>query len=436
MKSGGGGESRGPGGRAKEVAITAGRSHAGREAALAGAGSAEFRLAAACCRPPGPGRDLAVRAAAAGVDWARFGRVLSRHRVEGLAREALWRAGVSPDPALARDLKSWADGVGRENLRMAAETGRLQALFDEAGVPNLVLKGAAMDRLAWGRLGLKHAWDIDLLVTQDQAPRARALLEAAGYDLKDPPDSSDAAFRRWIGLARESVFRGRQGGFIVELHWRLTDSATLLVGLDARAPSQPAALSEGLVLRTLADAPLFAYLSVHGTSHAWSRLKWLADLCAFLAHRDEAGRARLYREAQAFRAGHCLAVALLLCETLFGLDIPAALAGEIRADRKAARLAALAMDALTGGGGETDLADRPMFQERILLSHFQFDDGWRHLWSEFSRQSVSVDDHMRLRLPAVLGFVYPAIRAPLWLWRRLGRGARALRSLAARRPAL
>jgi hypothetical protein len=381
-----------------------------------------FALAAACCRAAGQDRDAAVRAALGGVDWRRFERVVARHRVEGLAHEALRRAGAVLEPQVDQALGRAAAEIAFDGLRMAAEAVRLQRALDQAGIANLALKGATIDVLAWGRIGLKRAWDIDLLVDAGDAPRARAVLEAAGYDLRDPADSSDAAFAAWVGLAKESVFIHPGSGLVVELHWRLADAAGLLPGLSARSPAQTVRLSQALALRTLAGEELFAYLCVHGASHAWSRLKWLADLGALLAARDDAGRTALYRRALELGAGRCPASALLLCEALLGVPLPAGPAGEIRADRKALALADLALDAMTHGGGGTEIRDRPLFAERILLSHFLFADGWRYRWAEGSRQGVSLDDRMRLRLPPAFAFLYAPIRAPLWLWRRLKRG--------------
>ena len=56
------------------------------------------------------------------------------------------------------------------------------------------------------------------------------------------------------------------------------------VGLGS--PTQEVAVLDGS-LRTLGDKELFAYLCVHGASHCWFRLKWLADLNAWLAAKHE-----------------------------------------------------------------------------------------------------------------------------------------------------
>jgi hypothetical protein len=382
--------------------------------------SAEFHLAAACCRSPGETRDAVVRARAGGIDWKRFGRVLARHRIEGLAHEALRRAEVEPGPAESAAMREAAGEIGLAALRMAAETGRLQSALDGAGIDNLVLKGAAIEMLAWGRIGLKRAWDIDLLVMEDDAAAARRILERSGYGLEHPAEGGAEAFAAWVALSKECVFRHERTGLVVELHWRLADAATLLPGLSARSRHQVVRLSETIGLRTLAREDLFAYLCVHGASHAWARLKWLADLGALLNASDEAGRTNLYRQALDRGAGHCPASAFILCEQLLGLPVPTEVAAEIAANRKARRLADFAL-AVMAGGGEAETADRPLLDDRIRMSQFLFRDGWAYRFAEFRRQWISLDDHMRLRLPPGLGFLYGPIRAPLWVWRRLCR---------------
>jgi hypothetical protein len=347
--------------------------------------------------------------------------VLARHRIEGLAKAALGEAGVWGDAPLANFLASAGREIAIGGLRLASETVRVQSALDQAGVANLVLKGSTLDALAWGRVGLKRAWDIDLLVEPAEARTARQALQSAGYELKDPSAPNDATFDAWVALAKECVFVHGTTGLIVELHWRLVDAAGLLPGLSARSATQTVRLAPAITLRTLAAEPLFAYLCVHGASHAWSRLKWLADLGGLWGQGDDHGRTMLYRRACALGAGNCPATAALLCEWLLGVPPPSAIAREIRGNTKARSLAALAIDAMTHEGGETEIADRPLFQERILLSSLLFADGWRYRLAEWARQAVGVDDRLRFPLPARLTFLYAPMRAPLWVWRRIRR---------------
>jgi hypothetical protein len=203
----------------------------------------------------------------------------------------------------------------------------------------------------------------------------------------------------------------------VELQWRAADNPTLLEGVSARSPAQEVALGDGLVVRTLASDDLFAYLCVHGAYHFWSRLKWLADLNALLAARG-ADLRRLYRHAQTIGAGLCAGQALLLCRSLFDLPLPPDIVAELKATRRIARLVDIALDAMT----QPVFSNKPVRAVSAgLYAQFLFGQGPRFFAAQCATVSVGMQDIMTLPLPAPLHSLYPALRPPLWLWRRLKR---------------
>jgi Uncharacterised nucleotidyltransferase len=380
-----------------------------------------FALVAACCRAAGD--RTGIERAGRGVDWDEVLRLAGRHRVEGLVAQALLQARVPLPADVDGKLRQHASDAARRGLLHAAESARLQALLDDADIANLILKGAALDILAWGRIGLKQSWDIDLLVSERDVVAAAELLSGDGYRLHKPEDLSDErAWRQWIALAKECLFVHPRTGTAVELHWRVADTAALLRGVCALSPSRQVALAPGLIVRTLPADETFAYLCVHGASHAWSRLKWLADLAALVEGLNAAELAALRERAKLLGAGRCADVALCLCAEV--LDLPAArgLAPRLRRDWRTRALVSLSIHAMTGAGGR-EIEDRALVADGILASQLLFADGWRFVLSEIRRQWVSLDDRRRLRLPHRWRGVYHLVRAPLFVWRRLRRTA-------------
>lgn len=395
----------------------------------------EFILACTCCRqPPSELRDEAVRAAARGVnDWDRFLRVVQRQRVAGVVQSALSSANVELPPHVERHLVAQAQQTARQNLMLAAEAVRLQSVFDAAGVSVVFFKGTTLAQLAYGSLSLKHGKDIDLLVLPDRAETAMRLLEREGYALWEPASSlSEAQRRALICCGKEVAFVHRQRNVQVELHWRLVENPLLLEGVDASTPTQDVALSSGVSVRSFVEEDLFAYLCVHGACHAWSRLKWIADLNALIAAKSDAEVEHLYRHAQAKGAGLCAGQALILCHRLLKLKLPPALEAEFCGNGRLERLVRAAMGAMVGSDGETELDDRPFSSTRINLAGFLLGQGW-HYFSAHCRLLLMMPvDVVRYPLPSSLHFLYPIIRIPLWFCRRLrfmGRAAPALGNL-------
>jgi hypothetical protein len=103
---------------------------------------------------------------------------------------------------------------------MAAEAIRLQRLFDDVKIPVLFLKGASLEMLAYGNLGLRSAKDIDLLVTPEFLEPAIALLTRTGYRRFDPPpDIHDRSFERnagpWgLGFVHQNLGAGCNGALL------------------------------------------------------------------------------------------------------------------------------------------------------------------------------------------------------------------------------
>lgn len=392
--------------------------------------SREFQLAAACCVwPPSERRNARIRSAAeGGLDWNLFLRIVERQRIAGMAQDGLACAGiVLPSEAAAR-LASDATKIARNGLALASEAIRLQGLFDSAGLTALFLKGTTLAKLAYGNIAIKHAWDIDLLVAREDLGRATSVLHNAGYErFLPPPDFSDRQFLDWAEFAHESIFRHAMRGISVELHWRLAENPNYRSGRAIQGKARSVEVSPGHSLKTLADEDLFSYLCLHGAHHGWSRLKWLGDLAAWLVSKDADDIECLYREAKARGAGRAPDQALLLCEWLLDLPLPARLQS-IRSGRATRWLASIALNAMAGGGTR-QIEDRKFGNLQIELSQFLLADGpgaWLRAWRS---KSIGWNDYLLLPLPRPLFFLYPILRVPSWFWRRAAHLSRRRRAI-------
>jgi hypothetical protein len=378
----------------------------------------DFLLAAACCRwPASPARDAAVRAAAAQMhDWEAFLRAVERHRIAGLVHNALPAAGAIVPAAVSAKLAARSKAIAQRNRLLLGDLALLRRAFAAQGIDFLVLKGTALAQIAYGSATCKQTRDIDLLVAPDRARDALAVLERAGYAALPPGvGSDDPRLAAVLRYGREIELARPGSNLLVDLQWRSAENPTLLDGVDVGSPAQNVELTEGLVVRTLAADDLFAYLCVHGAYHHWSRLKWLADLNAML-HTTGADVTAHYRHAQKIGAGLCAGQALLLCHRLFDLPLPAALARELETNARTAKLEQIALRAMT----EPPPARKPMRAVSTNIhTQFLFGEGWRFFAAQCRAIAVGTQDIPTLALPPALYFLYPVLRLPLWLLRRL-----------------
>ena len=378
--------------------------------------STELQLAAACCQwPPSTKGQERVRALAARLeDWAGFDAVISRNRIRPLVWHALSRSEVAvPEPFREKFARNALDAA-RRSLYLARESLHLQQAFAGQGLPVMIIKGVPLAILAYGELGMKEAVDVDILVPPQFASEGRQVLVDLGYKTK----LDKLGAREMAGYSRhihEAAFSHPGTGMNVDLHWMLVPNRKLLSGIGANPPVQDIAIPGG-TLRTLADEPLFAYLCVHGARHNWSRLKWLADIGAFLGNRSEAEVVRLHESAQAYGVGRCASVALLLCRRLFGLSLKQDFATSLERD---AIVRGLANNVLAGLSHRHGTADPDPFTVpwlRLTAAQFLLMPGPMHAIDQLRVFWNSPDDRA-VFLPPGFEFSYHVLRLPLWLRR-------------------
>jgi hypothetical protein len=201
-----------------------------------------------------------------------------------------------------------------------------------------------------------------------------------------------------------------QSGIIVELHSGLVDSPMLLPGIGMSSPIQHVEIAPGKSLPTLRRDELFAYLCVHGATHAWSRLKWLADVAALISGNDGSEIERLYRRSIELGAGRSSAQALLLCVQLLGTRVPPRLVEELSSDGPTRWLVRVALRSMSGAAelDATVLGTIP-----IHVSHFFLARGRKYKFAELKRKSAGRPSAGEK--PGLLRFLGPLASVPLWL---------------------
>jgi hypothetical protein len=351
---------------------------------VTGAGSPEFSLLVSCCQWNFANADEAPRPEIpSAIDWTRFVRLARFHRVQGLVWNALAQsADGMPDDA-GNALSSDARGIAATNLGIARECSGLLNDFDRAGIALLFIKGLTVGALAYRSPLLKMGWDIDLLIDPRDLEAAAALLLARGYALQLPADRG--RLRSWHAQSKESVWH-RDGSFYVELHTGLADNRRMIPAIDVHSPGRMVEAAPGVALPTLAQEELFAYLTVHGASSAWFRLKWIADFAALACGLGAEEIEELYRRSQQLGAGRAAGQALLLADSLFDvLRLAPQLSARLRSDLATRMLYVAAMRMMAEG--ERDPTETPLGTLAIHWTQFLLMPDLGYKLSELRRQA-------------------------------------------------
>ena len=190
--------------------------------------------------------------------------------------DTLRRQGVS-DLALGR-LKAAYRRTWYDNHRLLHAMSGLLRSFHEAGIPTLLLKGAALVSQYYRDYGLRPMYDVDILIPASQPSPALKLLTNLGYTpVWDTREESEVLARRhgWDFQDAE----GRQ----VDLHWRVFhDDVHPDADVEFWQGSVPVTI-HGVQTRTLNAADQLLHVCVHGAT--WMdepAVHWVADATAIL----------------------------------------------------------------------------------------------------------------------------------------------------------
>jgi hypothetical protein len=372
-------------------------------------------------RPPGADQVAAVRkAAAAHPDWADVCRLAREHRVASHVFAALKASGSPNIPAWSlEELRRASFADARSALMQVAEINRLLAALQAASVPVLVLKGVALSVQLFGDVGRRRARDIDLLVAPANRERADAALRTMGYRSRRWSAADQAAVERCV---KDAEYFHSSTGACVELHTRLTDNADMLAWDFASLwHEREEVLVGATVIPTLPRHRLAVYLCVHGASHGWQRLRWLADLAAVLA--DAAGVSAAIAAARAEGLGAAMMQAAALAHRTIGLPVSNEDLTRAAENSEVARLDFLLLRFFAGSVFSTAPAPyswawRKRYSFWLRLYRLALKNGRRYRTIEIARAWISPADRSALRLPPALSALYPVLRPVGWLVRR------------------
>jgi hypothetical protein len=380
--------------------------------------SPEVALIAACCRWP---RSVECngeirRSVARPIDWQRFLELARKHRVEGFIRDGLLVSKADVPAPVLEELRGQSLEIAVQSLTMACATVAIYDQFRAAGIAALSIKGSSLEMIAYGKLGLKSAHDIDMIVGRGDLVLAGDILAAAGWKRMKPPEGMTGdLLELYFDHVKDALFIDDVLGTSLELHHILSANGALQ-GVGLRSPRQNVEIFPNKEVPTLAREELFIYLSVHGAHHVWSKLKWLADLAAMLSHCSPEEIAQLHHAACARGAGPFSGHALLLCHWLLATPLSKGLAAELTENRAYCRLADASLREIESSEIEPQgLKDK--FSE--FLREIQTGMTWGARIKSFRRHLVSPADLVMFPLPKHLFFLYYFGRIPMFFSRQV-----------------
>jgi hypothetical protein len=291
------------------------------------------------------------------------------------------------------------------SLLLTRELFRVLDALATNGVTALAHKGPALSCLLYGDPVLRSYADIDVLVSADEAPRARAGLLSTGWKSLDR--FSAAEEQAYIRSGYEFTFRSGEAT-LVELHWRAAPRF-YAVDFDFERMIQQATTLEvaGRLVKTLANEDLLLVLAVHGAKHLWARFSWIIDIAAFV-QTTRLDWCEVIRKANTYGTERIVGTALIAASEACGVPLPAEAKPLISKDSKARPLAQELVASTAANAGTIDTETPAYFAMFVRLR-----ERWRDRVRMLLRLAFtpSLSEWSTIRLPRQLSSFYVLVRA-------------------------
>ncbi|NDD40014.1 MAG: hypothetical protein EB082_16665, partial [Verrucomicrobia bacterium] len=211
------------------------------------------------------------------AEWAQFLDLAVAQKVGPLAASVLLaQPGAALPPAVAARLKLIQTESAQRALLQFSELLRVQARLRTEGIPMLFFKGQLLAQQAYGNLGLRTCFDLDIFVHQADVLRVKPVLAALGYrpEFTFRPHEEAELLRSEC----EYTFIREDGAARIDLQWQ-PRARYFSFGMPTQAlwdRSVNVSLN-GFTVATFALDDLVLYLIAHGAKHTWHRLE---QVCA------------------------------------------------------------------------------------------------------------------------------------------------------------
>ena len=231
---------------------------------------------------------------------ARQIKAALKSRTAGLFLQAIQKLSLNIDADHERMLQVQATHAAGENLGAVQTFATLAARLDEAGIPFLLLKGAALNLSTYDRPELRPMTDIDILIRPSDVSAADQVLMSAGCRAGRPLVRRDFYPRYYY--EREYQIPGPPRCRL-EIHAHLFRPLRYMqtVPVEGMWDDPIRAKLGGVDVLLPSNENMVIHLAAHSTIHGNARLLWLYDIFRFVkAHTDGIDWKRVQEKATAW----------------------------------------------------------------------------------------------------------------------------------------
>lgn len=271
-------------------------------------------------------------------DWDYLLAIAQEHRVTPVVHDNLKSFSDAMPEEVWTELRKRRRKISEVNFGLTSKLLKLIALLRDHDIPTIAYKGPALAQSAYGDIGLRQFFDLDIMVHKRDVPRVKEIFLANGCQSAwRLTAAQEAAVLRY---SYEYPFVCNDRKLLVEVHWDFAEPFfSFAFDFDQMWLRLETVMILGKPLMTLSPEDSLLVLSAHGSKHCWERLGWVCDVAQLLSRRPDLNWELLFERATALGLLRMLLVGLRLASDLLGLQLPAAVAQNMLSQQRIALVA-------------------------------------------------------------------------------------------------
>lgn len=214
------------------------------------------------------------------IDWDKLYILTLRHKVVEQIYSVLQSINIVPQSFMGKLLVDY----NRSKFKMlpiVGETKRVSRAFDKDLLPYIMLKGVLLGDMLYGGSCNRECKDIDVWVDPERFYDARSILYSMGYLQCIPEfELTQHNFEIYSKNNNDITLFHPIRKVQIELHYKQKFFGKMFY--DFREVKTDCISLQGVMINYLDNNYHVLYLILHGTKHAWLRVRWLYDVYLFI----------------------------------------------------------------------------------------------------------------------------------------------------------
>jgi hypothetical protein len=339
------------------------------------------------------------------IDWTYLIQIATCHKVMPLLYQSLSTIGSEAvPPEILAQLHDHFRRNTMQNLFLTQELLKLLEQFKEKNIPVIPYKGPVLAASAYGKLSLRQSGDLDLLVSAQNYPQAKALLLEQGYQmvLDSKHEKAHLQAQLWNEKLRVSV----------DLHYGIPPKDLRLNPERFWESLQTLSLNDKKIQVLSPEAHLLI-LCVDGHKESWNQLFKLCGVAAIIYAHPAMDWGKLIAWAEQLSMKQILYMALLLANELLGTILPEEILQRAKASLVRRFLVKHWREYLfSGTQSQTEVSQNKLFHPQTIAPLYRLS------MAEFKNMVMPTEvDQAWFPLPPAVSFLYYLLRPIRLVWK-------------------